>query len=227
VTTRGELLSIQVGTPKDRWVPEHRRVDFREGTWTSAIFKSVVMGAVRVTGAGIEGDAQADLVHHGGPDNVVLAYDADHYPHWRDRLNMPDLPFGGFGENFTVRGFSDETVCIADVWQVGDGPDSLLLQVTQARQPCFKLARRLEQPHIVKMVHETSWGGWYLRVLREGMAENGMSIFLRDRKYPGWTVARAVQTMYARKNNLTEAQELAALPELSRRWKHELLREFD
>jgi len=195
------------------------RVDFRTAAWSSGIFKSAVSGSVAIMRGGVVGDEQADLENHGGPDNVVLAYDAEHYPVWRETLGMPGLEYGNFGENFTVRGFSDESVCIGDVWRVGE----VLLQVTQARQPCYKLARRLEQPHIVKMVRENSWGGWYLRVLREGEVEAGMEIECVERRHPEWTAAKAVQVMYARKKDLESARNLSKLPELSARWKHELL----
>ncbi|HUO09579.1 MAG TPA: MOSC domain-containing protein [Phycisphaerae bacterium] len=219
---KGELLSVQVGKVQRLVMPENARIDSRHPFWTSGIFKSAVEGKVRVTRLAVAGDEQADPENHGGPDNVVLACDADHYPVWREELAMPELAFGGFGENFTVRGFSDHAVCIGDVWRVGP---ELMLQVTQARQPCFKLARRLRQPEIVKRVKETSWGGWYLRVLHEGFAERGMKIELMERVHPEWTVARAVQTMYARKKDVGPARELAGLPELSERWKRELVEE--
>ena len=220
----GTLLSIQVGKAQRRTMPAGVRVDFRNEVWTSGIFKGPVGGErVRVTRTGIAGDEQADLENHGGPDNVVLAYDADHYEVWRERLEMPELAYGSFGENFTVRGFTDESVCIGDVWQVGAGDAGPLLQVTQPRQPCYKLARRLQQPHIVKMVHDNSWGGWYLRVLREGEAQAGMKILRVERPHPEWPVATAVQTMYARNKDELKARALAELPALSRRWKEELV----
>jgi MOSC domain-containing protein YiiM len=219
-TIRGRLLSIQVGRVTELVMPSATHPDGRPPLWRSGIFKAEFPGPVDVTPAGVEFDEQADLKNHGGPDNVVLAYDADHYPVWRRRLNMPRLEYGNFGENFTVSGFSDDSVCIGDIWQVGP---QLILQVTQARQPCFKLARRLGRLDIVKLVRENSWGGWYLRVLRPGPAEAGMDITLTERRHPDWTVARAVQTMYARQTNPAPASELSALPELSGRWKNELL----
>lgn len=215
---RGTLASIQVGRPRNMLLPS--ATDQRPVAWTSGIFKSATASPVQITASGIEGDGQADLENHGGPDNVVLAYDAAHYPVWRQRLSLPDLAPGAFGENFTVTGFSDDTVCIGDLWHVGP---ELLLQVTQARQPCFKLARRLGQPDIVRMVRENSWGGWYLRVLRAGHAAAGMDIRRTTRTHPDWPVARAVQVMYQRKINPAPARQLAALPELSTRWKQELL----
>jgi MOSC domain-containing protein YiiM len=152
-------------------------------------------------------------------DNAVLAYDAGHYPAWKEKLGA-ELPPGAFGENFTVAGFTDDGVCVGDVWEVGDA--GLRLQVTQARMPCYKLARRLRQAHIVKMVHETGWGGWYLRVLAEGPAAPGMEIRRTARVHPEWTVAKAVKVMYSHKKQPEAAAALAALPELSTRWREQL-----
>jgi MOSC domain-containing protein YiiM len=216
----GTLVSVQTGKVQRHVMPENVRVDFRHPFWTSGIYKSAVSEPVQVSSAGIEGDQQADLQNHGGPDNVVLAYDAEHYPFWKTDLGMPELPYGSFGENFTVTGFSDETVCIGDVWQVGP---TLMLQITQPRQPCYKLARRLRQPHIVQKIHGNSWGGWYLRVLTPGPAEAGMPIRRVKRPHADWPVAKAIQLLYRKAQHAEAAQELAALPELSVRWKAHLL----
>ena len=69
----------------------------------------------------LAGDGQADLKNHGGIDKAVLAYSADHYPKWRDELGMPDMPYGAFGENLTIAGLSEQSVCIGDVFRIGDG----------------------------------------------------------------------------------------------------------
>src|SRR5690348_14549611 len=94
------ILSLQVGLPKKMTM--ELRVDFRHPNWTSGIFKSPVAGPVWCGNLGLAGDGQADLDNHGGPHRAVLAYAADHYPIWRSELQLPDLPFGGFGENLSV-----------------------------------------------------------------------------------------------------------------------------
>jgi MOSC domain-containing protein YiiM len=215
-TRTGKILSLQVGL-----VREMTSVD-RDGDavrWKSAIEKLPIDGPVRVGTLRIEGDWQENRKHHGGPDNVVLAYDAAHYPVWRRELQRPELTYGAFGENFTVTGFTDETVCLGDVWRVGDG---LILQVTQPRQPCAKLARYLNEPTIVQRVQETGHGGWYLRVLQEGDAAAGMTIERIAQPHPEWPIATCVQVMYGRGKERAKAAELARLPELSVRWRREL-----
>ncbi len=215
----GTLLSIQVGQPRIMCMTH--RLDERHETWESGIFKDPIQGIVWAGKLNLTGDGQADLDNHGGPDNVILAYDAAHYPVWRKILDLPNLSYGGFGENFTVEGFSDDTVCIGDTWRIGD----VLLQVTQPRQPCYKLARRLERKQVVKEVVVRGWGGWYLRVLQEGSVSAGMPIELIERLHPDWPIRTAAFTMYNRLINPAPAAALATLPELSTRWKVELIEE--
>jgi MOSC domain-containing protein YiiM len=151
--------------------------DGREPAWESGIFKEPVTHLVRVSAEGLEGDGQADLVNHAGPDKAVLAYSADHYPGWRDELGPPELPFGAFGENLTVSGWDEARVCVGDIVRVG----VVRMQVSQQRQPCWKLARRLERADMVRRVVETGRSGWYLRVLEEGEVAAGMEMVLLER----------------------------------------------
>lgn len=216
----GAVVSVTAGPVQTLTSPLGAPTDSRAPAWTSGIFKSPVTGFVRVTQTALEGDQQADLKNHGGPDNVLLAYAAAHYAFWRKELALPDLAFGSFGENVTLAGdFSDETVCVGDTWKIGP----VVLQVTQPRQPCWKLARRLNRPEVVKKVIDRGWGGWYSRVLAEGAIATGMAVELLARPHPEWNLIRAVKTMYARNHSPDAAGQLARLPELSARWKQELM----
>lgn len=207
--TELRLVSVQVGLPQQH--------DGQSGaqSWTSGIFKAPVVGPARIGRLGIAGDGQADLENHGGLDKAVLCYSADHYPGWRQRLGIADMPWGGFGENLTISGLDETAVCIGDTWQVGD----VLLQVSQPRQPCWKLGRRWNVKELPAWVVENGRGGWYVRVLREGLVEAGMKVLLVERPFEAWTVERANQVMHHRKYDLAAAAELAALPLLSAAWR--------
>ena len=133
----------------------------------SGIFKEPVAGPVWLGATNLVGDAQADLKHHGGPERAVNVYSADHFPDWRARLDRPDLTNGAFGENFTVAGLDEETVCIGDIFAIGD----VRVQVTQPREPCWKLARKWNVKDLVKQVEQLRRTGWYMRVLQEGYVE--------------------------------------------------------
>ncbi len=178
-----KLLSVQVGVP--------RSVRHGSRTVRTAIFKEPVPGRVRVGRTNLEGDRQADLRVHGGPDKAVYAYDLSGYQHWRRDLGR-ELPFGQFGENLTVEGMPETEVRIDDVYRVG----SALLQISQPRSPCGKLALRMGSPAFLETFLESGRTGFYLRVLEEGEVGAGDAIELvsRDPKAP--TVEAAVRRMY-------------------------------
>ena len=95
------LLSVQVGRPRS--IPQGER------TVRTAIYKEPVLFRVRVRRLNLDGDSQADLRVHGGPDKAVYAYDHSGYEHWRHKLGL-ELPFGQFGENLTVEGMPESFV---------------------------------------------------------------------------------------------------------------------
>ena len=208
------LLSIQVGQPTTYLddLPSSQQ------PWTTAFFKSPVVGTVFVTRTGLTGDAQADLKHHGGVDKAVLAYAASHYALWRQELATTNFCCGGFGENLTIEGLTEHTVCIGDVWSLGE----TLLQVSQPRQPCWKLARHWQIKELTALVVANCRTGWYLRVLREGTIAAGQSLTLQKRPQPQWSVAKAHDIMHHRKDDVALSTELANLPELSTAWQEEL-----
>src|SRR5258707_6235383 len=112
------LLSIHVGKPARRGIVGSD--DPMQHPWRSGIFKQPISGSVQLNALNLEGDGQADLKNHGGPFRAVLAYSAEHYPVWRTELNMPDLPYGAFGENFTISGLDENTVSIGDIFAISD-----------------------------------------------------------------------------------------------------------
>jgi MOSC domain-containing protein YiiM len=215
------LISVQVGLP---WkYGSDQADDAHNKAWTSGIYKSGVQGPVHVGTTNIRGDGQADLKHHGGVDKAVLAYSADHYPEWRERLCLPDMPHGGFGENLTIAGSSEDAVCIGDVCRIGE----VIFEVSQPRQPCWKLAQRWRMHELLGMVVRKGWAGWYLRVKKEGLIEAGMPVELIDRPNPEWTIARANQILHHCPGDLELAVALAGVPRLADAWVRELRERAD
>ncbi|HEY1434397.1 MAG TPA: MOSC domain-containing protein, partial [Thermoanaerobaculia bacterium] len=151
----------------------------------TAIFKDPVLLRAHVGRTNIEGDRQADLRVHGGPDKAVYAYDLSGYEHWRKALSQ-ELPHGQFGENLTVEGMPETEVRIDDVYRVGGA----LLQVSQPRSPCYKLAMRMEMPSFLKLFLESGRTGFYLRVLEEGEIGAGDAIELVSRDPDAVTVEK-------------------------------------
>lgn len=209
------LLSVQVGLPQSYSGDSSKRMT---RPWRTGFFKNPVEGLIGVGRTNLDGDGQADLKHHGGAEKAVLAYAAEHYPYWQKQLVLPTLPNGAFGENFTVVGQSEASVCIGDIYDIGD----VQVQVSQPRQPCWKLSRRWQIQDLAWQVQTTGRTGWYLRVLREGTVESGLALILRDRAFPQWTIARANHLMHHELNNRAAASELASCPLLAPNWQKTL-----
>mgnify|MGYP001815896323 FL=1 len=154
----------------------------------TAFVKTPVHGAVQVGPLGLPGDEHV-YEHHGGPDMALLAYSKEHYAHWRSLgLDLPEA--GAMGENLTTTGLHEAEVCIGDVLQAGTS----VLQVTQPRTPCFKLAARYGRMDLPALMQETGFTGFLLRVLTPGEIRAGakLNVVRRDGHDP-MTVAEAAR----------------------------------
>ncbi len=158
------LISINVGLP-EQLTGGGRAV-------LSAIGKSPVEGPRRVSRMNVAGDAQADLIGHGGEHRAVFVYQVESYRYWERELGRDELAYGRFGENLTVEGMSDEEVCIGDHYRIGGA----LLEVTQPRVTCFKVGMRLDEPRMPALLVSHGRPGFYMRVIEEGDVEAGDEI---------------------------------------------------
>ncbi len=207
----GVLASLNVGKPKP--------LERRGRPIPSAIFKTPVEVAVRLSETGLEGDEQADLRVHGGPDKVVCAYCVENLPYWSKVLGNCLAP-GAFGENFSVEGMMEPDVYIGDVHEVGDA----VVQVSQPRQPCFKLAARHGLPEMALLVQESGKKGFYFRCLDAGEVRRGDEISLVERPAGAVSVAEANRVMHRDKADRAAAERLLEAPGLSASWRKSLER---
>lgn len=202
--------------PQDHGFEE--AVDPHDKPWNTGFFKSPVEGPVFVGFTNLAGDGQSDLEHHGGVDKAVLAYSADHYPKWREELRMPDMPYGAFGENLTIGGWGEPSVYIGDIFRIGRA----IFEVSQPRQPCWKLARRWRMHQLTALVVNNGRSGWYLRVIEQGSIEAQMPTVLLERPNPDWPIARANKILHHCKTDVALTEELADVPGLASAWVKEL-----
>ncbi|MDF0676752.1 MAG: MOSC domain-containing protein [Nitrospira sp.] len=217
-TVSATVISLQIGLPQT--VGNNESPDPMDQAWTTGFFKEPTSGLIWLGQTNLEGDGQADLENHGGLDKAVNVYPIEHYPYWAQALPLLELPFGAFGENFTTQGLVESNLCIGDVFAVGES----LVQVSQPRQPCWKLARRWRVNDLALRVQETGRTGWYFRVLREGHVQAGNRLVLLERHHPNWTVSTANEVMHHRIDDRKAAQELADCAYLSSRWREKLKR---
>ncbi len=153
-------------------VAEPRVVDTARGPVPSGIFKEPVAGPRLLRTLNVDGDRQADLRVHGGPDKAVYCYPVEHYAFWAEDLGREAGTPGWFGENLTLRGFLETDVRVGDVFAVG----AARVQVTGPRSPCFKLAAKMAVRGFERTFLRSGRCGWYARVLAEGLVAAGDAV---------------------------------------------------
>lgn len=183
----------------------------------SGFVKQAVQGPVTVTTSGLVGDEQADLSVHGGPDKAVYGYGTANYVGWREDYPQHRHLFvpGGVGENLAIEGMREDDLCIGDIHAVGTAK----MQVCQPRQPCFKLALRFNDKHMLKAMIRSGRSGWYYRVLQEGTIQPGNSVELVERPNPNFPFARLVELISFGKVTTAELEQMQNMPGLALNWR--------
>jgi len=200
------IVAVSVGRPQ---------IIVRDGKqFSSAINRRTVEGPIEATAVGLIGDRVSDDRHHGGPDRAMCCYPREHYPFWQDRLGR-ELPLPSFGENLTTEGLVESETCVGDVLQIGD----VMVQVSQPRQPCFKLAAKHGNAALPAWITELGYTGFYVRVLRPGLIAPGAAVALIDRRHPDWTVARMMQVIHGDRSDPRALEALLEIDELSASWR--------
>ena len=194
-----KVVSLNVGMPRTRRYG-------REEVWTGGAKRPVPKAALRPLG--FDGDGQADTVNHGGVDKAVCVYPFDHYAHWESVFERALEP-GAFSENLTVSGAVETGVCIGDVFRVGEA----VIQVSQPRTPCGKLAGKNGQRLLTKWVGQTGYTGYYMRVLSEGLVSVGDAFELAEIHPDRIPVAAVNDIVFGRSEDADAIEKLANLPE--------------
>jgi MOSC domain-containing protein YiiM len=174
------LVSLAVGMPSV--IGANRRGDVTSGIAKRETEASEVV--VRRTN--IDGDRQADLRVHGGPDKAIYCYPREHRQFWLEEIGYARAE-SPFGENLSTEGIDEDAAQIGDIWRWG----TARLQISQPRWPCHKLALHSGHPDMVKRFVAAGRCGWYLRVLEEGVAPTSGTIEIVERDSLGVSVRTA------------------------------------
>ncbi|MFD2131627.1 MOSC domain-containing protein [Pseudogracilibacillus auburnensis] len=209
-----KILSINVGKPIE--------VPFKNKNIATGIFKAPIEESVYLSSVNFEGDGQGDLVHHGGKEKAVCVFPIEHYPFYENTLKQ-SLSYGAFGENLTTEGLVETEVCIGDIFKLGNAT----VQVSQPRQPCYKLSVKYDMRELPLIVQETGFTGYYLRVLEEG-AVSKLDGLIRIYSHPlAVTVSYANRIMHHDKQDIEGINKLLEVEELSTNWKKTFLKRLE
>jgi ferredoxin-NADP reductase/MOSC domain-containing protein YiiM len=202
-----KLLSINVGLP--------RNIEWKGRTVYTGIWKSSVHGTCRVSRLNLEGDGQGDLGGHGGEQRAVFVYQVESYRHWQEQLKRTEFVPGQFGENFTIEGLPDDTVCIGDRYQVG----SAIFEVTQPRVTCYRVGIRMNEPRMPALLTSSGRPGFYFRVLQEGAVTAGDEILKLGEADERMTVAEINALLYSPNHPRDRLEYALRIKALSPGWR--------
>lgn len=200
------LLSVNVGLPRD--------MEWKGRTVHTGIWKDPVRGRCRVGRLNLDGDGQGDLAGHGGEQRAVFVYQIESHRYWEEQLKTTFV-MGQFGENFTIQGLPDDTVCIGDRYQIG----SALFEVTQPRVTCYRVGIRTNEPRMPALLTSRGRPGFYFRVLREGEVGAGDEIVKIGEAKERMTVAEINALLYSPGHPRDRLQRALRIEALSPGWR--------
>ena len=203
-----KVISVSVGKPQI--VQTHN-----EGFVSTAIFKKIVAGRVKVNELNLEGDAQADLTVHGGRTKSVYVYPHEHYEFWKNELPEVEFENGNFGENLTTEGLLETEVFIGDKLSIGTAE----FAVTEPRMPCYKLGVRFGRSDIIKRFLQSRRSGFYLTVLKTGELGAGDSIKILSRDENKVSVYDIVRLYVQDKDDIKTMSRALKVELLPESWK--------
>ena len=193
---------------------------FGKSTFESAIRKQSVQEPIFLSKTGLAGDEQA-YKGHGGVDKALCLYPYDHYPYWRDVLsNFSDTAL--FGENLTVEGLHENNAHIGDVFSFGEA----VIQISEPRNPCHKLAAKYDVPDLVVRVIDTGYTGFLFRVLKEGIVTPNDDLELIEPHPKQVSVSLVNDVKFFDKFNKEKLDKVLSVDALSDSYRADLMKSF-
>ncbi|MDL4841820.1 MOSC domain-containing protein [Aquibacillus rhizosphaerae] len=190
-----QVLSLNIGQPKTY------QINNRE--LNTGFVKHAVTDSVWLSKHGFEGDGQADLKNHGGEEKALLMYPFEHYSYWNNRYNK-NFSVPAFGENITIVGLLEHAVFAGNIYSLGEA----IVQVSQPRQPCYKIAEIHRVKDIPAVVTETGYSGYYFRVLKEGYVSNDDTLKLLEEEPNKISIAFIFGTLFHKKADINRIQQI-------------------
>ena len=201
-----KVVALNVGLP--------RAVEWKGKPVSTGIFKEPVTGRIALKALDFDGDGQADLSVHGGPNKAVYVYPAEHYAYWRRELPDQPLPWGTFGENLTTEGLREDTQ-IGDRFRIG----SAEVMATQPRLPCYKLGLRFGRDDIVKRFLASGRTGFYFKVIVEGDVGAGDAIVPAGRATDSMPVSEITRLYAHDTGDLDGLRRIVRIADLADDWR--------
>ncbi len=204
------IVSTNIGKPTTiEWLGEQ----VQTGIYKFETDAPIILGIEDVVD-----DHVLDRRYHGGSDKACYLYSADHYPIWKDKYPNQDWKWGMFGENLTVSNLDESEIRIGDRFRIGDAE----VQVSQPRQPCFKLGVRFGDQAVVDDFWNSSFPGVYVRVLNSGTIKKGEELELIKRNFDSLSVSQVFSLFTSNRSNFEMIEKAIREPFLAESCKKNL-----
>lgn len=169
-------------------------------TQTTGIYKYPTKEGIYLEKEDVKGDEVSDRKHHGGIFKACYIFSEDHYAYWQNLYPNLDFNYGIFGENLTVKGLDETKISVGDIYKIG----TALVQVTQPREPCFKLGIRFGTQAILKQFIKHARPGTYVRVLEEGLIKPGDKMILVQAATNSLTTTQLFSLLFAKQKDQSQ-----------------------
>lgn len=197
-----KLMSVNVGMPT--------KVEINGSQVSTGIYKTSQTGKVWLGKTNLTGDGQADLTVHGGEFQAAYSYPVEHYAYWEKTLGKSNLPYGTFGENFTVSGLLEDEVYVGDRFTIGEA----IVEATMPRVPCFKFGHKIGKPDILATFLTSGRSGFYHKVIQEGYVQAGDSIARIAHNPNSITIRRALGLQKLDEGDVDALQQALTIEQL-------------
>lgn len=212
-----EKLSYQVKSLNIGKIEKHT---YGVRSFESAIRKQSINEPVFLGKMGLKGDEQA-FKDHGGEDKALCLYPYDYYEYWDGILaKMEETAL--FGENITVVGLTEERAHVGDIFSFGGA----VIQVSEPRNPCYKLAAKYEVPDLVIRMRDTGYTGFLFRVLEEGNVRQQDDLVLLEPHAEQVPVSLVNDVKFFDKLNKEKLEKVLAVDALSSSLRSSLLKQY-
>ncbi|MFA6401765.1 MAG: MOSC domain-containing protein [Salinivirgaceae bacterium] len=203
-------------------IGEKTLIKWRGKEVTTGIYKNPVNYPILLGLTDVTDDVVIDRRYHGGADKACYLYAADHYPFWKEKFPKLEWQWGMFGENITMEGLDESKIHIGDIYQLGKA----LVQISQPRQPCFKLGIRLKNPMAVKQFVAAGKPGAYVRVLESGLVSVNDAMELIERKPANFTLKEVFHLLYHGCQQVEQVKRTLQMPELAESCRNDLKKQI-
>ena len=208
------ILSVNISLP--------REIDYGGQKISTGIFKEPIEGRITLRTLNLDGDRQADLSVHGGPDKAVYAYPVEHYEYWHSVFPDLVMPNGMFGENLTVEGLMESEFTVGDVFRIG----SATVIATQPRMPCYKLGVKFGRMDVIKKFLASGRSGIYFKVSKEGEVATGDTIHQITKDPNQITISDIVRLYSIEREDLQTMRRAVKVDALPKGWKRYFLEQI-